>query len=247
MNIYTLIPKGTSIESPAIRYFYYVIANTLQSRGEFTKLNLEDMITLAKAAIPTSNMTPKLGAMLLFHLSRQAHHTCSSIICGGVITVLANEFGINLGNVCPLDGNRRVSLLDLSSAGMIITKKGRICIRILGVGHLLLTRMPNVFYIKNRILYYNVHGEDEEEDPDVEMPEDVEEEQGEPEVEVQPNNNEEGEGLYVTYVHVYDLRDSINNMSDLVDALRDTTEAMTYQFTTWSHGWAPGYYQPPPQ
>lgn len=62
--------------------------------------------------------------------------------------------------------------------------------------------MPNVFSIKNGILYYNVEGEDDEEDVDMEMPEDVEEEEGEPEAEVQPENNEEGEGSYVTYADV---------------------------------------------
>lgn len=73
MSFWKPNPKGNIIESPAIHYFYYVIANTLQARGEFTKLNEEDMIILAKAAIPASNMTPNLGAMPLLHLYRQAH------------------------------------------------------------------------------------------------------------------------------------------------------------------------------
>ena len=43
--------KGGQIESPVIRYLYYVIANTLQARGEFTRVNEEEIIILAKAAI----------------------------------------------------------------------------------------------------------------------------------------------------------------------------------------------------
>lgn len=77
------------------------------------------------------------------------------------------------------------------------------------------------------------------------MPEDVEVEEDGPEEEVQPENNEEGDGTYATYTDVYDLGESIKDMSDLDNALRDSTEDMTFQFTTWSHGWALGYYPPP--
>jgi hypothetical protein len=45
--------RGKHIESPAILYFIYVVANTFQARGEFQNANEEDMIILAKAAIPT--------------------------------------------------------------------------------------------------------------------------------------------------------------------------------------------------
>lgn len=119
MSFHKPIPKESSMESPAIHYFYYVITNTLQARGEFARLNEEDMMTLAHAMIPASNMSPNLGAMLLLHLCRQAHQTRGSITWGGVITVKANELGINLGNLHPLDGSRRVSILVLWSAGMI--------------------------------------------------------------------------------------------------------------------------------
>jgi hypothetical protein len=77
------------IENPAIRYLYYVIANSLQALGKFTRVNEEDKIILAKAAIPNCNMTPNLGAMLLFHLDRRAHQTCGDITCEGVATVIA--------------------------------------------------------------------------------------------------------------------------------------------------------------
>lgn len=194
MSFWKPNPKGNIIESPAIHYFYYVIANTLQARGEFTKLNEEDMIILAKAAIPASNMTPNLGAMPLLHLYRQAHQTRGSITCGGVITILANGLGINLGEMRSLDGNQRITFSVLRNAGMVVTKNERIYIRIPGVGHLLPTTMPNVLSIENGILHYNVQVQDEEVDPDAEMPEDVEDEKGEPEAEVQPENNEEGEG-----------------------------------------------------
>ena len=75
MSVSSTLPQGNCIECPSIRYLYYVIANTLQARGEFTKVNEEEMIILAKAAIPTCNVTPNLGAFLLFHLDRQAVQT----------------------------------------------------------------------------------------------------------------------------------------------------------------------------
>lgn len=226
ISVYKPIPKGSSLESPAIWYFYYVIANTLQARGEFTKLNEEDMIILAKAASPNSNMTLNLGAMLLLYLSHQAHQARGNITCGGVITILTKGLNINLGNLRPLNGNRHVSLSILRSAGMIITRNGRIFIRIRRVRHLLLTPMPNMFSIEDGILHYNAHGEDEDEDPEVEMPEDVEVEEDEPEEAVQRKNNEEGDGPYATYTDVHDLGDSLSDMSDLSNALRDYTEAM---------------------
>jgi hypothetical protein len=51
MSVYEPVPKGGDIDCPAVRYLYYVIAKTLQARGEFTRVNVEDMMVLAKAAI----------------------------------------------------------------------------------------------------------------------------------------------------------------------------------------------------
>ena len=86
MSKYSGTPKGGQIESPAICYLYYVIANTLQARGQFTKVNEEEMIILARA---------DLGAFLLFHLDRQAVQTRGAITCGGIITLLAERLLIN--------------------------------------------------------------------------------------------------------------------------------------------------------
>jgi hypothetical protein len=75
MDLYNNVPKGGDIECPVIRYLYYVIANTLQARNEFTRVNEEDMLVLAKPAILECNMMPNLGAILLFYLDRQAIQT----------------------------------------------------------------------------------------------------------------------------------------------------------------------------
>ena len=45
-------------------------ANTLQARGEFTRVNEDEMLILAKAAQVDTDITPNLGTMLLFHLMR---------------------------------------------------------------------------------------------------------------------------------------------------------------------------------
>ena len=74
MSKYSGTPKGGQIESPAIHYLYYVIASTLQARGEFTKVNEEEMIILAKAAIPTC----KLGVTLQVGIEALARMIISS-------------------------------------------------------------------------------------------------------------------------------------------------------------------------
>jgi hypothetical protein len=48
---------------------YYVVAKTLQTHGEFKKINADNPI-LAKAAIPNCNVTPNLGDMLHLNLDR---------------------------------------------------------------------------------------------------------------------------------------------------------------------------------
>ena len=93
MSIASNAPKGGNIECPAIRYFFYIIANTLQAHDEFTRVNEDEMLILAKAAHVDTDTTPNLGTMLLFHLTRQAHQHRGPITCGGVITVLARALG----------------------------------------------------------------------------------------------------------------------------------------------------------
>ena len=95
MSISSLIPKGNLLEYPAVRYLCYVIANTLQARGEITRVNEEDMAVLAKAVVPNCNVTPNLGAILVLYLEHQALQGRGPIACGGVITVLANSLHIH--------------------------------------------------------------------------------------------------------------------------------------------------------
>ena len=64
--------KGGNIV-PFYSLFFYVTANTLQARDEFTYVNEDEMLILAKAAQLQKTMTPNLETMLLFHLHRQAH------------------------------------------------------------------------------------------------------------------------------------------------------------------------------
>ena len=72
-SIFENTPKGSHIESPAIRYFYYVIANISPARGEYTRVNEDDKLILAKAAIPNCNVMPNLETILIFHLECQAN------------------------------------------------------------------------------------------------------------------------------------------------------------------------------
>ena len=96
------VNKGKNIQCPAIRYLFYVIANTLQARNEFTRLNDEDIVILTKATIPNNNLSLNLGAVLVRYLDFQSFRGQGPITCGGVITVLAIAMGLDIGNLLPL-------------------------------------------------------------------------------------------------------------------------------------------------
>ena len=102
--------RASCIESPAIRYFYYVITNSLQARGEVSKVNDENMLILGKAANLDVGYSPNLGAILLLHLAHQANHAQGDIACGGVITMLANSLGLNYNHLRPIVGNNLVNI-----------------------------------------------------------------------------------------------------------------------------------------
>ena len=104
LSIYENTPKVIHIEIPDVQYLYYIIANTLQARNEITRLNDEDIVVLAKAAIPNNNLSLNLGAVLVRYLDFQSFRGQGPITCGGVITVLAIALGLNFGNLQPLRG-----------------------------------------------------------------------------------------------------------------------------------------------
>ena len=132
---------GGNIECPAIHYFFYVIANTLQAGGEFTRVNEDEMLILAKAAQVDTDIMPNLGTMLLFHLTYQAHQHHGPISCRGVIIVLANSLGVDLSSLAQLTGERVVGTTTLRGTGMITQQQGRTFIRIAGVAELFPTPM----------------------------------------------------------------------------------------------------------
>jgi hypothetical protein len=101
-----------------------------------TNANEDDMIILAKASIPTCNVTPNLGSMLPFNLDRQAHQTRGDIAYGGIATVLTTALRLNIGNLQPLDGERLITLHILRAVGMVFKKQGVYVIHIPGAGRL---------------------------------------------------------------------------------------------------------------
>ncbi|KAK1644314.1 hypothetical protein QYE76_062119 [Lolium multiflorum] len=56
MRVASTLPRRNSIKCHVIRYLYYAIANTLQARGDFTRLDEEDMMILAKVE---ANLPPQ--------------------------------------------------------------------------------------------------------------------------------------------------------------------------------------------
>ena len=85
MSFTAPINKGKNIQCPAIRYLFYVIANTLQACNDFTRLNDEDILILTKAAIPNNDLSLNVGAVLARYLEFQSNVSQGPLTCGGVI------------------------------------------------------------------------------------------------------------------------------------------------------------------
>ena len=199
--------RASCIECPAIRYFYYVITNSLQARGEVSKVNEENMLVLGKAANLDVGYSPNLGAILLFHLAHQSNCAQGDIVCGGVITMLANSLGLDYTNLRPIVGNTLVNISVLTSAAMVVVRRRRHCIRIPGVEYLLPTPMPNRFSIEERILHYVPQEGDAAFDQEAPEPEQVDEEElaTDEEEDVQPQEQAPAEEAYTTYSDIYSL------------------------------------------
>jgi hypothetical protein len=175
MALYNNVPKGGDIKCPAIRYLYYIIANTVRALNEFTRVNKEDMLVLAKAAIPECNMMPNLGAILLFYLDCQAVQTHGPIVCGKVATVLANALNIPLGNIFPLADAHLLGFRTLRCCHMVSKVNGRYVVHIPRAEHTYPTPVPHyLFSIEDGWLHYDAQVEQdhpEEQDDDEEVPE----------------------------------------------------------------------------
>jgi hypothetical protein len=119
MKVPNTLPQGNNNECPAIRFSYYVTANTLQARGDFTSVNEEDMMVLAKVVFPNCNIRPHLGALLIIYLKHQALEARGPIYGGRVITVLARGLNINVSNLQALEGPHRLGFSTLNACGMV--------------------------------------------------------------------------------------------------------------------------------
>ena len=135
------------------------------------------MLVLGKAANLDVGYSPNLGAILLPHLAHEANHAQGDIVCGGVITMLANSLGLNYNHLRPIVGNTLVNIRVLTSAGMVVVHNGRHCIKIHGVAYLLPTPMPNRFSIENGQLHYVAQEGDATFDQEGPEPEQVDEEE----------------------------------------------------------------------
>ena len=71
MSFTSRVSKGKNIQHPAIRYLFYVIANTLQTRNEFRRLNEEDILFLTISSF-NNNLSLNLGAILVRYLEHQS-------------------------------------------------------------------------------------------------------------------------------------------------------------------------------
>ena len=85
-------------------------------------MNDENMLVLGKATNLDGGYSPSLGAMLFLHLAHQANHAQGDIVCGGVITMLANSLGLDYNHLRPIVSNSLVNIYVLTSAGKLVLK-----------------------------------------------------------------------------------------------------------------------------
>jgi hypothetical protein len=201
-------------------------------------VNDENMLVLEKAANLDVGYLPNLGAILLLHLAHRANHAQGDIVCGGVITMLANSLGLNYNHLCPIVGNT-LNIRVLTSAGMVVVRNGCHCIRIPGVACLLPTPMPNRFFIKHGQLHYVAQEGDAAFDQEGPKPEQVDEEELTTDEEEEQPQEQQQQGDYTTYADLNNLQGSIHDMSNLTSPLRGTSVYMNMNFSNPSQGWAP--------
>ena len=67
------------------------------------------MLVIGKATNLDVGYSANLGAILLLHLAHQANQTQGDIMCGGVITMLANSIDLNYNHLHSILGNTLVN------------------------------------------------------------------------------------------------------------------------------------------
>jgi hypothetical protein len=118
MRVSSTLSEGNTIECPAIRCLNYVIGNTLQAHGDFTRPNEEDMMILTKVVFPNINIRPNLGTLPIIYLNHQLLEAHDPICGGGAITILASALNINVSSLRALEGPRRLVFTTLNACGM---------------------------------------------------------------------------------------------------------------------------------
>lgn len=104
--------KVSSIQNPAVRYFMIFLANTIFSRENIGGMLSYDMCMLHTALQPKYTPKPNLGAFLMLHLGRQHKKPRGTIVVGGIVTRLAEHFGLDIDEMPHVPGptvlNRRI-------------------------------------------------------------------------------------------------------------------------------------------
>jgi hypothetical protein len=128
----------------------------LQARGDFTRLNEEDMMILAKVVFPDSNIHPNLGTLLIIYLNHQALEVRGPICGGGVITILARGLIINVSNLRALEGPHCLGFTNLNACAMVRKIDGRFYFNTPGADHLIAAPLPNdLFSFEERRFHYD--------------------------------------------------------------------------------------------
>lgn len=123
------------------------------ARGNFTRINEEDMMILAKAVFSNSNQTlAPFSSFTTKHLKLGGPYADRGVF----ITVLARGLNFNVSNVQALEGPHRLGFTTLNACGMVRKINGGFYFSIPRADHLIAAPLPNgLFSIEDGHLHYD--------------------------------------------------------------------------------------------
>lgn len=132
--------KASMLPNPVFRYVQKSIASTILARHENSSVRTGE-VDFLWAMLSGTNIN--FAAYLMEQFSRQARQATDAICIGGMITPLAEHFGIRLDRYGSLPGSRSINLSHLRNSRVLASRPDR---------HFLLLRGDRMFPLPNRLL-----------------------------------------------------------------------------------------------
>ena len=96
--------KVSSIQTPTIRHFMTSTANTIFGRQHLGGMSSYDVCVIHVALHPNYAPKPNMRSFLMHHLDRQHKQTRGVVVVGGIVTRLAEHFGLDVDEMHHVPG-----------------------------------------------------------------------------------------------------------------------------------------------